>query len=178
VKSQRTTLFGRLRRRSLVKDRSGATAVEFAMVGGPFIILMMVLLDVGMALWTKVALQSALTETQRLVRTGQSAAMKQADLKATLCKNFQQLGRFVKCNELFLDVRTFDTGTRTFATETPSLDNLSQFKFAYDPQQRGSIVLLRGFAVYDVITPGVAALISPSAGKILLQASELVWVEP
>jgi Flp pilus assembly protein TadG len=47
-----------IRSRSLRRERSGAAALEFALVAGVFLPLCLAILDAGLLLWTKGALQS------------------------------------------------------------------------------------------------------------------------
>ncbi len=49
----------------LARGRSGATAVEFALVAGIFLPLCLAILDAGLLLWTQGALQSAASLTAR-----------------------------------------------------------------------------------------------------------------
>ena len=51
--------------RSLVRERSGATALEFALVAGVFLPLCLAIFDAGLLLWTQGALQSTAALTAR-----------------------------------------------------------------------------------------------------------------
>ena len=53
-------------------DDSGATAVEFAIVAGPFFFLIGCIVETGLMLFTEYVLQSSVQEAARLVRTGQA----------------------------------------------------------------------------------------------------------
>jgi Flp pilus assembly protein TadG len=54
------------------KSEAGATAVEFAMVAGPFFLVLGVIIETGLMLFTEYALQSAVQDSGRLIRTGQA----------------------------------------------------------------------------------------------------------
>ena len=60
-------------RRSLemLRDRSGATAIEFAMVAPIFFLIMLGLLEIGITYGAQAQLQYAANEAARQVRTGQ-----------------------------------------------------------------------------------------------------------
>jgi Flp pilus assembly protein TadG len=54
-----------IRRRSLARERNGATALEFALVAGVFIPLSLGILDTGLLMWTKGTLQTTAALTAR-----------------------------------------------------------------------------------------------------------------
>jgi hypothetical protein len=62
-------------RRSLLqrwrRDASGTTAVEFAFVAGPFLMLLFGIMAVGLFFFTTFSLENAVERTGRLIRTGQ-----------------------------------------------------------------------------------------------------------
>ena len=53
------------------KSVRGATAVEFAMVAGPFFFVLGSTCETGLMLFTEYVLQKSVQEAARLVRTGQ-----------------------------------------------------------------------------------------------------------
>jgi TadE-like protein len=79
---QKPGFFGRFRR-----DSSGATAVEFAMIAPLFFLLLGVILETGLMLFTEYVIQTGVQEASRLVRTGQAqnASMAAGDLKGKIC---------------------------------------------------------------------------------------------
>ena len=82
----------------LRRDERGATAVEFALVIGPFMLVLGVIIETGLMLFTEYVIQSSVQEAARQIRTGQaqSAAMTQATLKTNfLCDT---LNIIINCN--------------------------------------------------------------------------------
>jgi len=65
--------------RNLLRQHGGATAIEFALVAGIFLPLSFAILDAGMLLWTKGALQSVAANTARC-----------AAIASTNCPDVQQ----------------------------------------------------------------------------------------
>lgn len=61
------------------KDRRGSTAVEFALIAGVFFPLCLAILDAGLLLWTRGALQSTASLTARC-----------AAISSAACTNVQQ----------------------------------------------------------------------------------------
>lgn len=62
--------FGGLLRR-FRNSQKGATAVEFALVAGPFFYVLACICETGLLLFTEYVMQNAVQEASRMVRTGQ-----------------------------------------------------------------------------------------------------------
>lgn len=77
--------------RSLLKDQRGATAVEFALVVGPFLIFLGAIIEVGIMLFTEYTLQNAVQEASRQIQTGQMTAATSSDFKTLLCQKAPNL---------------------------------------------------------------------------------------
>ena len=75
----------------LRRSESGATAVEFALVAGPFFFVLGCICETGLMLFTEYVIQNSVQEAARLVRTGQVAAadgsviMSESDFKTQIC---------------------------------------------------------------------------------------------
>jgi Flp pilus assembly protein TadG len=82
-------LMAKLRRtrKDFSKSEKGATAVEFAMVAGPFLLVLGVIIETGLMLFTEYTLQSAVQDSGRLIRTGQAQTsnFSAATFKAAIC---------------------------------------------------------------------------------------------
>src|SRR5688572_32590660 len=63
-------------------DKSGASALEFALVATPFLLLIFAALEVGLVYFANFTLENAVSRGARLVRTGQ-AQTQQLDRKST-----------------------------------------------------------------------------------------------
>ncbi len=76
------------RNRRYAKSESGAAAVEFALVALPFFMLLGVILETGVMMFTEYTLQASVQKASRLIRTGQakSLALDAANFKAEICK--------------------------------------------------------------------------------------------
>jgi Flp pilus assembly protein TadG len=78
----------REKRRLFRKDASGATAIEFAMIAPLFFLMLGVMLETGLMMFTEYVLQASVQEASRKVRTGQaqSAALTAGQFKTEICK--------------------------------------------------------------------------------------------
>jgi Flp pilus assembly protein TadG len=112
-----SSLFGR--KRSFRKSQDGVTAIEFAMVGPIFFLMLGVTLETGIMMFTEYVLQTSVQEAARVVRTGQAHEQKMsaAKFKEAVCR---LTGKMVNCNSkvtVYLDAKTsFDA----LASSTPS----------------------------------------------------------
>lgn len=64
-------LIGGLRRRFVKLGARGATAVEFALVAPPLLLLLLTIIDLGVMLATQSVLDGAARDAARMIRTGQ-----------------------------------------------------------------------------------------------------------
>jgi len=99
-------MWGRLKAKCLatarrfVKSPSGTTAVEFALVAGPFFYVLGCICETGLMLFTEYVLQNSVQEAAREVRTGQitttDGTLKKSasDFKTIVCHD---IGILVNC---------------------------------------------------------------------------------
>jgi Flp pilus assembly protein TadG len=75
------------------KSDDGATAVEFALVAGPFFYVLGCICETGLMLFTEYVIQNSVQEAARMVRTGQVSAgdgtiiLSSTDFKAKVCED-------------------------------------------------------------------------------------------
>ncbi|NJM30442.1 MAG: pilus assembly protein [Rhizobiales bacterium] len=115
-------MWSKIRKRLLrrfVKSERGATAIEFAMVGGPFLLMIGVVLESGSMLFTQFAIQSATQETARQIRTGQSQSggVSAGAFKSALCG---QATFIANCNSKLLVAVQAATSFSTLQTTLPN----------------------------------------------------------
>ena len=85
-KTVRTNRFRTPRRlRRLARDSQGATAIEFAIVIFPFLLVVASIVEVGIMLFSAYTLQNAVQEASRGIRTGQMATTTSDQFKADIC---------------------------------------------------------------------------------------------
>lgn len=77
--SRRLLRFGRA--------REGATAIEFALVAVPFFMVIGWILEIGIMLFTEYALQNAVQDASRTIRTGAAATMTGPQFLQEVCNN-------------------------------------------------------------------------------------------
>lgn len=89
--------FGRAKSASFLRNTRGATAVEFAMVAPIFLLMLGVILETGLMLFTEYVLQTSVQDAARWVRTGraQEAKLSATQFKAKVCET---AGLMINCN--------------------------------------------------------------------------------
>ena len=169
-------------------SEAGATAVEFAIVGGPFLYLLCAILEMGMMLFTEYALEHAAAQAARLVRTGQAQneAMTADSFKQIVCDNVA----FLDCeSKLFVDVRKYDDFASVSAPSSITTDDDGNKEMSdditvaaqFDPGGPGDVVVVRVYYAWDLFVPsipGMSGLSNLSGHRRLLSTTFAFQNEP
>jgi len=149
-------------RKKFRKDDGGATAVEFAFVGAPFLFLLLATMETGMTFFSEYAIQSATTTASRLIRTGQAqnGGFSASDFKERFCAN---LPTVLDCSKVYLNVEvrnTFtDASSRASASSDGQLSDSITTGAAFDPGQAGDIVVVETFYEWKLFSPMLMRLL-------------------
>jgi Flp pilus assembly pilin Flp len=134
------------------KDTSGVTIVEFAMIVPLFFLMLGIIIETGLMMFTEYVLQTSVQEAARLVRTGQAQEMKLSPLtfKAKICRLAKivmncnnKISVYMKKGKTFADLAGdttsyLDVGIKPDGTFPPS---------TFDCGQRDEVISL--IATYD-----------------------------
>jgi Flp pilus assembly protein TadG len=166
--------------KSLSRDRRGSVAVEFALIGIPFFMLLFGILEVGLIFFGNSMLEKATADGARLVRTGQAQA---ANMTATQFHDYicTQVSPLLSCStNLQVDVEAFNDFSdvnitnpiNTNGTLNTNLNN-------YIVGGPGDIVLVRTFYTWDIVTPLLRPFFSNLAnGQRLMTSAATFRNEP
>ena len=149
-------------RKKFRKDDGGATAVEFAFVGAPFLFLLLATLETGMTFFSEYAIQSATTTASRLIRTGQAqnGGFSASDFKERFCAN---LPTVLNCGKVYINVEVRNTFTdasgRANASSDGQLSDGITTGAAFDPGQAGDIVVVETFYEWKLFSPMLMRLL-------------------
>ena len=111
------------RLRKFKNSERGAAAVEFAMVAPPFMLLLGVIMETGLMMFTEYAIQSSVQDSARLVRTGQAqgGAMNAAQFKTAICNTASVL---INCSgSVYVYVRS-DANFATLKANLPAFNTI------------------------------------------------------
>jgi Flp pilus assembly protein TadG len=154
----------------------GATAVEFALVSIPFLLLVMAMIELGLVFLVSLSLENAIIDVGRTIRTGeaQGAKLTAAGFKTAVCNKMSWLGD--RCaGALSLDVRTYADFTSVGASAASAT---APNPTAWDPGQAGSIVLVRGYYTWPLVTPLMNTGLQSADGKRTIYAATAFMNEP
>jgi Flp pilus assembly protein TadG len=179
---RRRNLFG-----TFIKDRKGATAVEFALIATPFLALIAALIQTFLLFFAQSQLESAVRQSARQILTGQvqsqDASLTQTQATAafhqTVCNNGAIL---FTCAGLMVDVRvasqwsSANAGMPTLTYDSHgNVTNIWQFT----PGNAGDIVVVRVMYLWPVFFGPIAFNMANQAnGSRLIMASAAFQNEP
>lgn len=172
-------MIAKMRARRFHRDQSGATAVEFALLIGPFLFLLLGVLEVSAQYFMTTAVDYAVQRTARLVRTGQAQTQNlvAADLRQAMCADILNL--FDCEHNSYISVEELGNLNAT----SYALPVKSSGAFVNDAKLNmgvgGSYVIVRGFFQFSPLLDVFGAL-KPrlSNGNHLVVASVLFRNEP
>ncbi|MBA4013557.1 MAG: hypothetical protein C0481_16970 [Phenylobacterium sp.] len=180
--------------RRFVRSRRGATAVEFALISMPLMMLMFGVLELAMILLVSATLDTATDFAARNIRTGQfqsgqsSAPVTQQGFRQLVCVNMSWLKRMCSVaapkpgdpdpNPLFVEARTFSTYVSAGAA-APRDPN------TFDPQQTNwcagnpeDIVVVTTYYKWPIVTPLIRPLFKNYEGGRMISSTRLFRNEP
>lgn len=144
-----------LLQRMRARSKSGTAVIEFAIIAPVFCAMLFAIIETGLVFFAQGVLENGVLTAARLIRTGQAQSqnMTQSQFRTQVCN---QISVLLSCDatKLQLDVRAYTSfGNTAFAnpiTAQGTLDtNVSQFS----PGGPCSIVVVRGFYVWQLFTP-------------------------
>src|SRR5437763_5625471 len=93
--------------RRMLREQSGAAAVEFALVAAPFLALLFAIIETAIVFFAGQALETAVADSSRLIMTGQAQSQNfdAAAFKNAVCAKI--FGLFDCQNGVYVDVKTF-----------------------------------------------------------------------
>jgi Flp pilus assembly protein TadG len=162
------------------RDRRGATAVEFALIALPFFALIFAIIETALCFFAGQALQTALMNASRAIRTGQaqSASVSAADFKTSICN---QLTYMFNCSaNLYVNVQTFSNfSSITLTTPVDANGNLATTGYTYNAGGGSEIVVIRAYYEWPVFINRLGNnLANEPNGKHLLIATVAFQNEP
>ncbi|WP_297512860.1 TadE/TadG family type IV pilus assembly protein [uncultured Caulobacter sp.] len=155
----------------------GATAVEFALVAIPFLMLVFAIIELGLVFLVSLTLENAVIDAGRTIRTGeiQNSGGTASSFKTAVCNRMSWIGASTCGSALQIDVRTFadyaTSATSASAGTVPTTMN-------WNPGTAGSIVLVRAYYTWPLITPLLQTGLQSSNGKRIIYAATAFTNEP
>lgn len=156
------------------RKESGVAAIEFAMVGAPFLWLLLVVFETSGVIFTDIALQNGVMETGRLIRTGQvqTQGMGAAQFKTLLCANTVF---YINCSKIRVDV------TKSASLPVPSVNMMTvkdDVPQNFQPGAASEWVMVQVRYDWKLAVPGISYLSNMPSGVRRLTAGSMFRNEP
>ena len=163
------------------RDTHGATAVEFAMVALPFLMMLFGIIGVGLYFFTVFTMENAVEQASRLLRTGQAqkAGYTAAQFKNKVC---EFVPGFVDCtSKVRVNVLSYADTTIPVGSLPKCLGNDGSLGAAatYDPGAASQVVLVWVCYEWELASKiPFLRLGDMSNGSALIQATTVFRTEP
>jgi Flp pilus assembly protein TadG len=172
---------------AFIKDRKGATAVEFALIAAPFLALIVALIQTFLLFFAQSQLESAVRQSSRQILTGQvqtqDASLTQTQATAafhqTVCNNAAIL---FTCAGVMVDVQVasqWSAANAGLPTLTYDINGNVTNAWQFNPGNAGDIVIVRVMYLWPVFFGPIAFNMANQAnGSRLIMASAAFQNEP
>jgi Flp pilus assembly protein TadG len=149
---------------AFIKDKKGATAVEFALVAAPFLAVIAALIQTFLVFFAQSVLENAVRASGRQILTGQvqlqdasqGLAAAQTNFRNTVCSNAKVI---FNCTGLMIDVRVASNWSSTNTVMPPltydTNGNVSN-TWQFNPGNAGDIVVVRVIYLWPVFFGPIA----------------------
>lgn len=155
------------------KNQDGVTAVEFSLVGVPFVFMVIGIIEMALMFTTQSLLEASTAEAARQVRIGAVQQGGGEDLfKQELC---DYASVFIACEDLQYQVVALDDfgDAQDFPDATFDEDgNLEDQQF--DPGGVSDVVMIRTAYKYNITTPMMHAILTNNDGNSRYMLSTIV----
>jgi len=151
--------------RSLLRDRAGAAALEYVIVGPIFLAMILVTFDLGYMLFCQSVLDGAARTAARLVRTGQAqtSGSPQSAFFAALDSN---LSGVISPAAISADVESFPDFSTLKTGLPPMIDPKTGKPITnFSPGVPNNAVAVRVTYVYNFMVPWVGSLLMSTGGS-------------
>lgn len=162
----------------LHRDRSGATAIEFAIVAAPFFALMVAIIEVALVYFAGITMENAVDQAGRMIRTGQvqQQGFSETQFKQTICDKVSGLSDCM--GGLKIDVKRFDNFSGVNLDDPTDSNGELRDDFSFEPGVGGDVVVVRAFYEWDLIAQVPGGLGNMPSGGRLIAATAAFRNEP
>ena len=169
------------RPRAFLRDERGVTLIEFGLLALPFFAIVGAILETSVVFLSSQVLDSAVQDSSRLIRTGQSKGFTIDTFRANVCSRLY--GLFTDCNALFIKVNVVTDFSS--ATVTSPVDWTCKTSCGWATSQSfatgggSSIVMVQVYYKWPtLLNLGQLGLANLADGKRLLGSATVFQNEP
>ena len=179
--------------RRFVRSRRGATAVEFALISVPLMVLLFGVLELAMILLVSATLDTATDFAARNIRTGvfqqgPSNMKGQDGFRRLVCVNMSWLQQMCTQaapkpgdpdpNPLFVEARTFDSYVAAGALQRRDPNTFDPQKTDWCAGNPEDIVVVTTYFKWPIVTPLIRPLFKNYDGGRMISSTRLFRNEP
>lgn len=171
---------GPIRRCFKTLGDGGAAAIEFAIVGSCFMLMLLASFEFGYMLFVQSVLDNAARDAARLIRTGQAqgAANPSDTFKTLMCS---EVGSMIGCGNIVYQSQIFnDWGSAQTAVNTPPTRDVNGnlVSSGFNAGVAGQIMVVTVTYNYPFFTPWIGGLVGGSSKSAFLQSTVVFQNEP
>ena len=165
-----------------LKNKDGVTAIEFAMVGGPFLYLLCVIFETGLMLFSEYIIENGVARASRMIRTGQVQinGMSSSQFKDVDLRQARHRSSTAKTN----CISTFANSRISASISLPSAYNGKELSAdvttaaKFQPGVALEVVVVRAYYEWKLFVPGLSQLENLSGGRRSLTSGAAFRNEP
>jgi len=161
-----------------LRDRRGATAIEFVILAIPFSLLVFAILESCVAFAAQQVLANTADKVARELRTGQytPATVSPTDIRNMICTPIQIMVP-TGCPNLVIDLEQYQTfaDAAQVRIKFQADGNLDTSGFKIDPGGTGTKNMLRVFYEWPIMTPFMKGLLANLPDGKTLLFSSVTW---
>jgi Flp pilus assembly protein TadG len=159
---------------SFLRNRRGATAVEFGLVAAPFVGILIVILEAALVFFAQEVLQTATTDAARLIMTGQAqtSSLTQSQFQQDVCADAAVL---FNCAGIYVNVQTFSSFSAMTQLSPLQSGTFNSGTLNYSMGTAGDIMLVQVFYQWPVILGPLNFVLSNMNGNYRLLVGTAVF---
>jgi Flp pilus assembly protein TadG len=165
-------------KKKFLKDRKGAAALEYALLGLPFVLLMLTTFDLSIYFFRDHVLQASAAAGARVVRTGQVARAPDpaATFRTAVC---DAAAPAFSCTELVFDVRPWPNFAAIGTIPEVTFDqNGAPTNAVFQLGAPSEVQTIRIVAHHRFVTPFFEDAFAAAGGEVLLSSTVIIRGEP
>lgn len=146
----------------LLRETEGATALEFALLALPFLIVLFQIIELALVFLIYAQLDNAVANASRLIRTGAlqtSSTPTASSFTNAVCSNMSWLQPLC-LSSLSIDVRTEAQFSNPTEPDPMASGRFNKAVLAFNPGSQGQIILVRAFLPWPLILPQIDKALS------------------
>jgi len=162
---------------SFLRNRSGATALEFGLVAAPFLAILIAILEAALIFFAQQVLQTSTTNAARLIMTGQAqnGNLTQAQFKQDVCNDAAVL---FSCSGIYVNVQTFSSFSSMTQLNPLQGGTFNTGTMNYSMGTSGDIMLVQVFYNWPVILGPLNFTLANNGNYRLLVGTAVFRNEP